>query len=346
MAKDLELIDKYMDYRYEFVSSDSSAYYRKIYEKLKKDISKEEIVKIINNINNKYIKTFIMIMKNSDKGQYLNNLYSNLRITKIIECSLIQTFIAKNSGTCGGNYYKNGMILLLLGDKINLDGYSANLTPYHELLHLLTTKIESENIISIGFSSNSFCEGLNEGYTEILTKRYFGHLSSDDEEFYQLHSWYSEMIEEILGKDILEKCYFGVDQNSLIKELAKYSNIKDVIELICNTDYLFECEEKIFTFKNSLYIGNKINHEELEMLCKESEFFRDSVFTRLIEIHKNKFKNLLEKKVIDEKKYQEEIDKYYKKHEKIKRVIDNNYQLYNEFNQEKGENKKWKSLIK
>ena len=331
MIKDLELISDYYHYKEEYVLDGSDGYYLRLFKKLQRSISSDDLKTILNKINNPYVNEFISIMKNSGKEEYLNNLYSNLRITKIIDCSLIQNIIAKNTGTYGGNFYKNGMIILLLGDKVKNDKDRVSLTPYHELLHLLTTKVENENIISIGLSSNTFGEGLNEGYTELLTKRYFGHLSPDDEEMYNLHMWYSKMIEEILGKDILEKCYFEVNQFMFIKELSKYTDTQKVIEIICNLDYLFINEDKIYVIEKEVIDNCNDRIDELKLLYDESLKIRNMVFDDLITIYKNKMQILLEKKEINEIEFSRYVEEYYSKHKKTKESMDNYYEVYNDY---------------
>ena len=350
MSIDLKVLNNYFNYKNEHIIEEKEGYYLQYLIKLRKEITEEEKCKVLAKLDNPYINKFIEIMKSNGKENVLNNLYSNLRITKIIDCEMIQNLIAKNSATYGGNYYIGGRILLLLGDKIKIDNYVVNLTPYHELLHLLTTRIENENVISIGISTNTFGEGLNEGYTEVLTKRYFGFLSEDEEDTYSIYKWYSEMIEEIIGKDVFEKSYFEANQDLLIKELAKYSNEKNVIEIISFIDYLFDNEDKIYTIEKEMLDDNMTRINELKMLHNESKMIRNIVFNKLITIHTNKIKKDLDNKEIDEKEYVIITNRFIDKNKKIKKEIDNYYDVYNEYIEEsdlKDEREsKWKSLKK
>ena len=207
----------------------------------------------------------------------------------------------------------------------------VNLTPYHELLHLLTTKIENENVISIGVSSNTFAEAINEGYTEILTTRYFGFLSKNEDETYNLYKWFAKMIEEILGQNLFEKYYFEVNQDLFIKELAKYSNEKIVIDIISLLDYLFGNEDKIYTIEKELLDNNTARIDELKMLYNESKMIRNIVFNNLIEIHKNKTKLLLDNKEIDYETFLSIINDFQNKNEQIKSRVDNFYDVYNDY---------------
>jgi len=328
LNKDLEVIHNYYN---DITENEKEGYYLKYLKKLKKMVTEEEKNKILAKINNIYVNKFIEIMKNNEKDVYLDNLYSNLRITKIIDCAIIQNLIAKNSATYGGNYYVGGKIILLLGDKININDYVVNLTPYHELLHLLTTKIENENVISIGVSSNTFAEAINEGYTEILTTRYFGFLSKNEDETYNLYKWFAKMIEEILGQNLFEKYYFEVNQDLFIKELAKYSNEKIVIDIISLLDYLFGNEDKIYTIEKELLDNNTARIDELKMLYNESKMIRNIVFNNLIEIHKNKTKLLLDNKEIDYETFLSIINDFQNKNEQIKSRVDNFYDVYNDY---------------
>ena len=111
LNKDLEVIHNYYN---DITENEKEGYYLKYLKKLKKMVTEEEKNKILAKINNIYVNKFIEIMKNNEKDVYLDNLYSNLRITKIIDCAIIQNLIAKNSATYGGNYYVGGKIILLL----------------------------------------------------------------------------------------------------------------------------------------------------------------------------------------------------------------------------------------
>lgn len=335
MIKDLEVINSFFDLKNEFILKDEKGgYYLKYLKKLKKEITDEEKNRILSKINNKYVNKFIDVMINNGKEKYLNNLYSNLRITKIIDCEMIQNLIAKNSSTYGGNYYIGGKIILLLGDKINIENYVVNLTPYHELLHLLTTKIENENVISIGISSNTFCDGINEGYTELLTQRYFGYLSEEEVDTYNVYKWFSFMIEEIVGRELFEKCYFEVNQDLFIKELSNYSSEKDVIELINVIDCLFNNEDKVYSIECELLENKTKRIDELKMLYNESSTLRNYAFNSLINIHKNKMNKLLNDNIIDSKTYLELTNDYYKKNKLIKSEIDNTSDVYSEYVEE------------
>ena len=141
-----ELKEKYI------IDKDTNGYYLKLYNKTNHSMTNKEQKKILPFLKRDEIKVFINTMKENNKEKYLDNLYSNLRITKIVDSSFIQHLFFL-SGTYGCNYYRKNNIFLVLGNKIDLKILNATLTPYHELLHLLTTKVLNRSCFLLTSSS-------------------------------------------------------------------------------------------------------------------------------------------------------------------------------------------------
>ena len=97
---------------------------------------------------------------------------------------------------------------------------------FHELLHLSAIKKKLRfGVLRTGFERFSppydrFGESLNEGYTELLTERYF--ITQRKPYYYEVDI--SSKLENLVGKNLMEKYYFNSDLKSIIKELEKFGN--------------------------------------------------------------------------------------------------------------------------
>lgn len=114
----------------------------------------------------------------------------------------------------------------------------------HELLHLSSTIINGK-IKYAGFNQSSrdfdIGDGINEGYTSLLDKRYF----NTNTDSYNLYQQLVLLIEKIIGQEKMTKMYFEADLYGLIEELSKYCYKDTAYELIKNIDFLFERTEKL-----------------------------------------------------------------------------------------------------
>lgn len=107
---------------------------------------------------------------------------------------------------------------------------------YHELLHLTTRYVDKYDNVFIGFSQlndeDTIGEGINEGYTELLTKRYFPKTTR----CYPYQYVVASNIENLIGKDKMIELYFNCNLKGLITELSKYLDVSEVFELINGLD--------------------------------------------------------------------------------------------------------------
>ncbi|MBR2832946.1 MAG: hypothetical protein IKE75_00650 [Bacilli bacterium] len=137
-------------------------------------------VKIVNDVENSFLTFFSIFTENEnfDLNNFRNNLNKNLVIAVDMNGK------NKDSGTTVYN------------DTKNLFGIYADSTLiergviFHELFHFAS-------------HPTNFKRGLNEGYTEALTHRYFNKtkLAYPDNVYYAIE------LEKIIGKDIMEKAY-------------------------------------------------------------------------------------------------------------------------------------------
>lgn len=129
-------------------------------------------------------------------------------------------------------------------------------TLYHELLHMASSYNHKEkdvsgflNEIKTTFSTIKIGSILNEGYTELLTKRYF---KCTDNEYYKKEVILASRIEEFIGREEMEKAYFegnldyiierfndaGIDGLSFIQEI-------NYVRLLLDDKYFNEVLNKI-----------------------------------------------------------------------------------------------------
>lgn len=90
----------------------------------------------------------------------------------------------------------------------------------------------SENDFKIG-------EGINQGYTSLLTERYFGN-GENISNFHQYEKSVAEKLEIIIGQEKMENLYFTANLYGLIGELAKYEREEEILNFIQKVDFINE----------------------------------------------------------------------------------------------------------
>ena len=154
--------------------------------------------------------------------QELENFYRNINNVKIKK----------------GLFFKACAYYAPLVNKIVVKKSKEN-SLYHELFHLASSKVDGKNLF-VGFcqyqDGNVVGLGLNEGYTELLNRRYFkNHINPNS---YNVEVLITTLLESIVTKEKMEYFYLTSDLKSLLKELQKYnSNIK-IMHLVADLDYL------------------------------------------------------------------------------------------------------------
>lgn len=126
-------------------------------------------------------------------------------------------------------------------NEIGLNNKCDFLSIDHELFHMASS-IYSNNIEYSGFryynrkTNDDFGRGLNEGYTQTLTERYFGSFYGDNIYIFEVH--FARMTEEIIGKSKMESLYLNANLNGLIDELKKYESEENIMIYICHLDFI------------------------------------------------------------------------------------------------------------
>ena len=181
-----------------------------------------------------YILDFIKTMLEKFPKEYLTIFINNINEMQLKskDTTFLNLFMSISTS---GKYdvLKNEIIL-------NED-LSSDVTLYHELFHLASSYYNGKTMYS-GFNLKnqfeySLCRGLNEGYTVLLTSRYFkeDNISSKT---YQYLSVIAEQLEEIVDKEKMEKLYLTANLRGLIDELKNYSNEENIMKFFSNTDFI------------------------------------------------------------------------------------------------------------
>lgn len=132
-------------------------------------------------------------------------------------------------------------------------------TLIHELLHAASTYVSPSNYQHFtGFEQTTLYsvpiqnigKAINEGYTEVITKRLLNLISLPISPFeyhtqqkdygYFYFEGIANIIESIVGKEKMMELYFHSDLKGLIKELSKYKKENDIKQFIIDLDFLLK----------------------------------------------------------------------------------------------------------
>lgn len=201
-------------------------------DKIKNNNKNGKISENVSEIYKQYLINFIETIENKlshvDKTLFYNNIKkasieSSDRINNL--AIIYQLFGYRVGGMCREND-------ILIFEKST----KKTQVLYHELMHLASCASNSDLKI-YGFCHMKKCfpkdcigHGLNEGYTELLTQRYFPDTVSFNA--YLLERLLVKRLENIIGKDKMEQMYFKGNLLSLIKELEQYKTYEEIITFL------------------------------------------------------------------------------------------------------------------
>lgn len=199
-------------------------------------------------INNRVLYFKNKIVNNFDDLD-LANFYSNILTLKVKKSSNEVYGKLKIDVPSTYDYEKNVIII----DKHKIDDYCL----YHELFHLASNSFIKDNDM-VGFyqydHKKNLGQGLNEGYTELLTRRYFG--KNNDSYSYEFEVIIAKCLEDIIGMKKMQSLYLRADLANLIGLLSKYVKTDDVIQFIKDLDYV---SSFIFNTEYQKTIIQKVN---------------------------------------------------------------------------------------
>ena len=179
------------------------------------------LIMLYNNINELKIKTFDEV--DNDKKESLKNLIFKRGSKTLSAASYSDAFNTISIPKVGGEIYLP-----------------------HELFHMATNfKSKEKNVRFCGFSQKQLNipqiigTGINEGYTELMVKKYYGDDYLSSAASYTLLFKIMEVIESIVGKEKMENYYLNANLNGLVNELTKYAKYDDVLKFISSMDFLY-----------------------------------------------------------------------------------------------------------
>ena len=190
------------------------------------------------------IINFCSVILNNFDDSYLDNFYNNINSIKVI----VNAYNDNHKNCYDG-----------INNTIYLESKEEKHFIYHELFHMASTTYK-DDIIYCGFAQDNglFTEGrgISEGYTELLTKRYF-EKDNDQKEVYYEEVIFIRFIESIIGEDKMNQLFFTSNLEGLITELSKYQKLERVTDFIDNLDLFtanryhnlsFEDKDEVETF--------------------------------------------------------------------------------------------------
>ncbi len=130
-------------------------------------------------------------------------------------------------------------------NKILVDKNNGSVSIYHELFHMASS-IYKDGIDYCGFRQASLKPGrvnlgtgINEGYTQKMTERYFGYIKGVRGSCYNLLSCFADNLERIIGQEKMESLYLNANLLGLINELKNYASEEEIAKFISSTDFLY-----------------------------------------------------------------------------------------------------------
>lgn len=205
------------------------------------------------------IELFLIVLENNSNFD-LNNFYSNFHKDCIVEKY-------KDNRVVLGSYYPFLNQIVLYNNQFMT-------FIFHELFHM-ATRDKRMGRLCVGFkylnsssdkSKQYIGDALNEGYTELLAKRYFsdfGHVSSKN---YEVLYMLASLIEFLVGKDFMENCYSKADLYSLVIHLTKFGTAEEIITIFKKMDRLLIEMKILVKEKRLLYRKRYKTYTEIMVL--------------------------------------------------------------------------------
>ena len=189
-----------------------------------------------------YVKEFV---KKTSANFNFRNPNEKLETLTIKQKTILQTLLFPTSEA----YYND------LNNKIYA-GKRIEDSIYHELFHAFTTYKENNFSIYSGFNYTNIhtdiARRLSEGYTAVLTNRYF-----DIDDAYMIEANIARKTELILGEKNMQNLYASNNLYAIIKSLSKFSSEEEAIAFINSVDKLGIYKNNI---KKSIQIMNMLSN--------------------------------------------------------------------------------------
>ena len=251
-------------------------------------LNKKDINKIKKNTLGKELIKFRKKLYRNFKSENLNLLNNNIKTLKIkIKYIAPETLLSKFTS---GEYK-------LKVNKIKLINSFKDKSLNHELFHMATSfYIKKLKLGFCGFQQINYLKndaigrGLNEGYTELLTKRYFNKQIEYKSYSYEICTFFAAKLEEIVGREQMEKFYINADLYGLYMYLLNFDNGSNIVTFIATLDYILV----------KVLFSNSKNYEDVFQLIE----------CYLAKWYINKKKIELNNNIITEERFEQEITDY------------------------------------
>ena len=197
-----------------------------------------------------YIIEFYKVLIEIGNTEYINNFLENIKSLKVKKVSANN----KKTGFFTAAQYFSDKNLIEYSEK-----YAFMI--FHELFHLASCNYKKNKVglKKVVDNHRAYGQGCNEGYTTLLTERYFHN------EFisYLFLPEIFVTIENALGVKKMSSLYFNEDPDDFYDELEKYLSEEEVNTFIHNTDFLLNAMLKDF---NTIFRRKKI-YKALKDTC-------------------------------------------------------------------------------
>lgn len=134
-------------------------------------------------------------------------------------------------------------------NEINLSAGNIFSSIYHELMHMASTDAFGVYDLFCGFSQINYLRSVgcsfNEGYTELLTERYFFDQGIDYS--YSIEVMIAKMAEKIVGREKMEELFFKADLYGLGEEFIKDAKKEEFIQFLDDVDYVHSKRDGKYT---------------------------------------------------------------------------------------------------
>ncbi len=247
----------------------------------------------INNLNfGSIILKYCHILINTLSKENLQTFYYNINTLKILPYKIKLIDLLKGR-VVGGKYNPNNSIQLVEKYKYALP---------HELTHMSSTIVKNNGFILSGFhqikGSNSYGYGINEGYTQYFTEKYFLDSFPDIPQAYPVEMEIVKKLICVIGEKEMEDLYFHSNLNGLINSISQYSSLEEAQSFIAAVDFLKLYIYKIYKskeLKNMLEIKlQQINYILLKcFLNKQKEEQNNGISAEKLKLEREKFDNYL-----------------------------------------------------
>lgn len=159
-------------------------------------------------------------------------------------------------------------------NKIQINNDTAEDAIYHELFHMASSTYK-DGIRYSGFHQSSIKtgivslgKGLNEGYTELLSARYFQSENSIDGS-YEYEVLVAKKVEDLIGKEKMQSLYLNSNLKGLIDELKQYTSEEEIMKFISNSDFLVShmSDKKLQLFEKNMIYNCLKNINSFFIIC-------------------------------------------------------------------------------